>query len=107
MGGINSEKRIADEKDSDKNSVKQRPVFKNAGKQPPTFFRNPLSFVIYSWYTPLLWLVSSDAPTFFRVKNNIGQCTTALAKSLHATLHDLCVPHSRVPTEPSGFIGAS
>jgi len=30
---------------------------KKAGEQPPGFWRNPISFLFYFWYTPLLSLV--------------------------------------------------
>ena len=31
---------------------------KQAGEQPPGFWHNPISFLFYFWYTPLLYLVS-------------------------------------------------
>ena len=47
---------------AEKRALKQKQLAtitqKQAGEQPPGFWHNPISFLFYFWYTPLLYLVS-------------------------------------------------
>ena len=46
---------------AEKRALKQKQLAaltqKQAGEQPPGFWQNPISFLFYFWYTPLLSLV--------------------------------------------------